>query len=99
MVESYSAFGDAGEDTKLGEILHENGVTHVYCVGLAFDYTVDSTAMSAASEGFKTYVIKDATRAVAPTTEELMSKRLEAAGVFQIRSQELIYGGSVARYS
>ena len=73
MVESYSAFGDAGEDTKLAEILRSNGVQHVYCVGLSFDYCVGSTAMSAASEGFKTYVIKDATRSIAPETEEIMS--------------------------
>lgn len=76
MVESYSAFGDAGEDTKLAEILQKNGVTHVYCVGLAFDYCVGSTAMSAASEGFKTFIVKDATRSIAPSTEEIMSMRL-----------------------
>jgi hypothetical protein len=29
--------------------------------------------MSAASEDFKTYVIKDATRSIAPETEEIMS--------------------------
>ena len=94
MVESYSAFGDAGEDTKLAEILRKNGVTHVYCVGLAFDYCVGSTALSAAAEGFKTYIIKDATRSVASETEEIMSKRLEAAGVAAIRTHELIYGPS-----
>ena len=44
LVESYSAFGDAGEDTKLAEILRRHGVTHVYCVGLAFDYCVGSMA-------------------------------------------------------
>jgi nicotinamidase-related amidase len=55
--------------------------------------------MSAASEGFKTYVIKDATRSIAPETEEIMSQRLEAAGVYQIKSHQLIYGNSAARFS
>lgn len=55
--------------------------------------------MSAASEGFKTYVIKDATRSIAPETEEIMSQRLQAAGVFQIKSHELIYGNSNARFN
>lgn len=99
MVESYSAFGDAGEDTKLGDVLRQNGVTHVYCVGLAFDYCVGSTALSAAGEGFKTYIIKDATRSVAKETEEIMSKRLEDAGVATIRTHELIYGPSGVRQS
>lgn len=99
MVESYSAFGDAGEDTKLAEILRSQGVTHVYCVGLAFDFCVGSTALSAADEGFKTFIIKDATRSVAPATEEEMGKRLEAKGVIQVKAHELIYGSSQVRYS
>ena len=99
MVESYSAFGDAGEDTGLAEILRKNGVTHVYCVGLAFDYCVGSTALRAAAEGFKTFIIKDATRSVAPETEEIMGERLEDAGVLSIKTDELIYGNSNVRYS
>lgn len=99
MVESYSAFGDAGEDTKLAETLRAHGVTHVYVVGLAFDYCVGSTALSAAAEGFKAFIIKDATRSVAAETEELMSQRLEEAGILSIRTHELIYGPSGARQS
>jgi len=92
MVESYSAFGAGGEDTQLADMLREQGVTHVYSVGLAFDYCVGSTAESAAQEGFKSFVIRDATRAVAAETEVLMVQRLADAGVVTLQSQELVYG-------
>ena len=57
MVDSYSAFGNDLENTNLKSILFENGVTDVYCCGLAFDYCVGSTAESASQCGFKTFVI------------------------------------------
>ena len=69
MVESYSGFGNELEDTGLSKILKDKGVTTVYCVGLAFDYCVGSTAESAAQEGFETYIIKEGTASVAQTTE------------------------------
>ena len=65
MVESYSGFGSEHENTGLTEKLKELGVTKVYCVGLAFDYCVGSTAESAAKENFETYLLTDVTRSVA----------------------------------
>lgn len=68
-VEMYSAFypplsnprvGDSG----LANLLRENGITDVYCVGLAADYCVGATAADAAKEGFRTWIIDEATRAV-----------------------------------
>ena len=47
-VESYSAFGDAPENTSLEQILRDNNITRIYCVGLVFDYCVGSTAYDAA---------------------------------------------------
>ena len=53
-------------------------------MGLAYDYCVGSTAADAAKNGFKTYVVMDATRAVNPASAETMKKRLDAAGVSEI---------------
>lgn len=46
-------------------------------MGLAYDYCVGSTAEDGAKNGFKTYVIRDATRSVAKETEAIMVQRLE----------------------
>ena len=48
MIECYSGFGDYGEDTGLDGLLKERNVKNVYCCGLALDYCVGSTAISAA---------------------------------------------------
>ena len=85
-VEMYSAFYDPLEkprvsDSGLAGVLKEKGVTHVYCVGLAFDYCVKSTAIDAAKEGFKTYVVGEGTRTVDPTVWEPTKAELSAKGV------------------
>lgn len=54
--DSYSAFwreADSDDTTKLGRELSKRGVVEVYCVGLAYDYCVGSTAIDAAAHGFK----------------------------------------------
>ena len=48
MIECYSGFGDYGEDTGLKQLLNDRNVGTVYCCGLALDYCVGSTAVSAA---------------------------------------------------
>ena len=85
-VEMYSAFYDPFEaprvsDSGLAGVLKGKGVTHVYVVGLAFDYCVKCTAMDAAKEGFTTYVVEEGTRAVdAPKWEECKTE-LQQKGV------------------
>lgn len=71
-VEMYSAFADpfvkpTVTKSKLEAILKHNGITHVYCVGLAMDYCVRATALDAAKAGFKTYVVNEGTKAVDPS--------------------------------
>jgi len=73
-IDSYSAFYDNGgfketpmdpDDASkmtLNEKLKQLKVTHVYVVGLATDYCVQSTAHDAKNLGFDTTVILDATR-------------------------------------
>lgn len=85
-VEMYSAFYDPLEkprvsDSGLAGVLREKGVTDVYCVGLAFDYCVKCTAVDAAKEGFKTYVVGEGTRAVDPSVWEEIKVELKGKGV------------------
>lgn len=85
-VEMYSAFCDPFtaprvEDSGLAGILRDKGVTHVYVVGLAYDYCVKSTARDAASEGFVTYVVEEGTRAVDAAIWAECTKGLDEDGV------------------
>lgn len=70
-VEMYSAFTDPFEHpavatSPLAAMLHAEHISHLYIVGLAMDYCVRYTALDARREGFVTYVVRDATRAVDP---------------------------------
>lgn len=65
-VDSYSGFFDNARrfDTSLNGTLKNLGIKTVYICGLARDYCVKFTALDAASLGYETYVIEDATRGV-----------------------------------
>ena len=89
MVESYSGFGGDGEETGLDKYLKGQGVKRCFCVGLAYDYCVGSTAEDSAKLGYKTYLIEDASRSVADASKDGMNKRLLAAGVNVINQKEL----------
>ena len=85
-VDSYSGFGSHPEKTTLESLLREREINTIYCVGLAYDYCVGSTAVDGAKLGFKTYLLTDATRSVAQPSHEAMDKRLQEAGVIQVKS-------------
>ena len=63
-IDSYSGFydNDHKHATGLKDLL--NSVTEVYVVGIALDYCVKFTALDAVTEGFKTFLVIDACRAV-----------------------------------
>ena len=61
-------------------------VRTVYCVGLAYDYCVGSTALDAVKHGFETFIIIDATKSVASVSEHEMKIKCDAAGVKEITS-------------
>lgn len=89
-VEMYSAFYDPFtnprvSDSGLVQRLKDKAVTHVYVVGLAFDYCVRSTAADATKEGFVTYVVEEGTRAVDATGWEKCKVGLELDGVKVVR--------------
>jgi len=65
-IDSYSGFYDNGhrKTTGLSYYLKGKQVNEVYVAGLAADYCVYFSAKDALNEGFKTYLIEDATRAI-----------------------------------
>jgi len=92
-VDSYSGFFDNARlgDTGLGDYLKGNGVDTVYVTGLAQDYCVKFTALDAVSLGFKTFLLKDATRAVnlSPEDGNKALEEMKKKGVIVITSSEL----------
>lgn len=82
-VDSYSAFfeNDHKTATGLSGLLRGLGVERVFICGLAYDYCVRYTAEDAVSEGFEAMVLKAATRAIAPETEQAASDSLMRLGI------------------
>ena len=90
-VEMYSAFGDPFRNPRvarsgLGEMLRINGVTDCYVCGLATDYCVRWTALDAAEEGFKVWVVQDAVKGVDEAGCKQAFVDLEKAGATAIKS-------------
>ncbi|SCW04393.1 LAFE_0H12530g1_1 [Lachancea fermentati] len=77
--EYYSGFNDIWNDhrTELADILARHGATDVFVVGLALDYCVKNTAISAAALGYRTTILKDYTRAIATDEHAMAQLRLE----------------------
>ena len=65
-VDSYSGFFDNNRqgDTGLSAFLKKEGATDLFVCGLATDYCVKFTVLDGLSEGFKTHLIADGTKAV-----------------------------------
>lgn len=65
-IDSYSAFfeNDHVTPTGLSGFLKNRDIQRVFCVGLAYDFCVRFSAEDAISEGFETFVITSATRAI-----------------------------------
>ena len=93
LVDSYSGFFDNNKqgDTGLSGYLRENGVDEIYVCGLATDYCVKFTVLDGLSEGFKTHLIADATKAVNINAGdyELAIQNMETAGAHIIYSKSL----------
>ena len=78
---AYSAFDGRDETgTPLAAWLRERGVDELDVVGIATDYCVRATAVSAAQEGFRTRVLLSMTAGVDPTTTAESIEAMKAAG-------------------
>ena len=91
-VDSYSVFYEADHktDTGLTGYLRRRGIDRVFLCGLATDYCVAWSALDARREGFETYVIEDACRAI--DLQGSLSKAwadMTKAGVKRISSSDI----------
>ncbi|MFC6999736.1 bifunctional nicotinamidase/pyrazinamidase [Rufibacter roseus] len=91
-IDSYSGFYDNGhlKSTALADYLKGKGVKEVYLVGLAADYCVYFSAKDALQEGFSTYFIEDATRAIDQSGFEKAKADILQKGGKIIQSQQLL---------
>jgi len=92
-IDSYSGFYDNQHRraTGLHNYLQEKNVDTVFVTGLAADVCVRFTILDALELGYKTYLIKDATRAVGG--EEAFNKtmeELESKGAKIVTSEEIV---------
>ena len=94
-VDSYSGFFDNFQhhETDLRKVLAQQGITDVYCVGLAFDYCAGSTAFDAATVGFKSHVVMDLCRSVADGSHSAMVEKLKEGGVKLLSSGDVRLDG------
>ncbi len=76
---------------ELAPVLRERGVQRVYIGGLATDYCVLNTVLSARRHGFATYAVTDAMRAVEvqPGDGARALSQMAAAGAVLITSADL----------
>lgn len=90
-IDSYSGFYDNGhlKATGLADFLRGRGVTAVYIAGLAADYCVYFTAKDALAEGFETFVIEDATRAISVEGFEKAKQDIKDKGGNTIQSNAI----------
>jgi nicotinamidase/pyrazinamidase len=91
-IDSYSGFYDNGhrKTTGLADYLKGKNISEVYVAGLAADYCVYFTAEDALHEGFKTFFIEDATRAINTEGFEKAKKDLLNKGGYIINSKSLL---------
>lgn len=91
-IDSYSGFFDNGHrrSTGLADYLRGRGVTEVYLAGLAADYCVFFSAKDARGQGFDTYLIEDATRAISAEGFAQAKIELRELGGRLVQSAELL---------
>ena len=92
-IDSYSAFveADGKTTTGLAALLKARGIRRVFACGLATDFCVAHSALDARREGFETFVIEDACRAIdADNSLHLAWTRMTAAEVRRIQSAEIL---------
>lgn len=90
-IDSYSGFYDNGhkKSTGLAGYLKSRGVASVFVCGLAGDYCVYFTARDALQEGFKTFLIQDATRPIIPSDFDKAKHEVRRRGGEIITSDDL----------
>lgn len=88
--EYYSCFQDTWgvHKTELNELLVKLEATHVFVVGLAYDFCVLNTAIDASKLGYQTFVVKDCAKSVYPDKEAETDTIYTENGVKIISSED-----------
>jgi nicotinamidase/pyrazinamidase len=92
-IDSYSAFveADGKTTTGLAALLKARGVKRVFACGLATDFCVAHSALDARREGFETFVIEDACRAIDANNSLAEAwARMNAAEVWRVQSAGIL---------
>lgn len=91
-IDSYSGFYDNGhrKRTGLADYLRGRGVQQVYVAGLAADYCVYFSAQDAQAEGFSTFLLEDATRAISEAGFAAAKAELRRLGAQVVSSQAVL---------
>lgn len=91
-IDSYSGFYDNGHRkiTGLSGYLKERHVKSVYVCGLAGDLCVYFTTKDAIKEGFKTFLIEDATRSISEEGFEKAKADLKKIGGEVVKSRYIL---------
>jgi nicotinamidase-related amidase len=103
LIESYSAFKDPWGlcPSTLDDTLQDGGIKTLFVVGLgivpeyegglieAEDYCVKSSAIDGAKAGYRTFVVGNCTKGVAPETTKTARKELGEAGVEYMDATEV----------
>ena len=92
-IDSYSAFveADGKTTTGLAALLKARGLKRIFLCGLATDFCIAYSALDARREGFATFVIEDACRAIdANNSLSEAWARMNGAEVWRIESAEIL---------
>lgn len=91
-IDSYSAFFDNEhkKSTGLADYLRGRGVKEVYIAGLAGDFCGGFSALDAIHEGFDTFLIEDACRAISEEGYMAMKERIRHEGGRVVRAEDLL---------
>lgn len=87
--DGYSAF--EATNVSLDKFLREREIDELYVAGLATDYCVKASAIDASRQGFRTYIITDAIKAVnvEPGDDSMALQEMKEAGCSLITSDEI----------
>lgn len=87
--DGYSAF--EATNMNLVDYLRARNVDELFVAGLATDYCVKASALDAVKNGFRTYVISDAVKAVNATADDDRKAfdEMKAVGVMIVHSSEI----------
>lgn len=91
-IDSYSSFFDNSKlkSTGLSGYLREKGATEVYFCGLAADICVYFSTKDSLSEGFNSYLIDDASRALDNDAFKKQKLELKELGAHVVESAEIL---------